>query len=158
MTIKLFRRVRVLLVVVVVTFLVGASVFAQDGQFGTSNNIFARMNAKLDQILANLSPAAPQPAPVTLSTGPLSMSQGDTFECYLTNVSSTSLELTIAARGTTSFQHGPDAVAPGANTNLGTFAAGLRHCEFSFVGFATDVRAHATVDSGGHTVAVAEAR
>ena len=164
MTSRLSQRVGVL-VVVVVTLLIGRSAFAQGGgPFLAASNSFTQVMAKLDQILAALSPAAPQARSVTLNTGLLyKVISSDATFCVVTNLRTTPLTVTISMRtfgGPVGFATDPPiTLAPGGTGQIGSAGEPAR-CEFSFVGFADDVRASTqVVEAGtGHISAALEAR
>ena len=134
----LSRRVGVLLVVVV-TLLVGSSVFAQ----GPLGDPFAQLSAKLDQILAKLSPAAPQPGPVTLRTGALLIGEPGNVHCNLTNLTSNELSVTFKGINSTGFAvtNFTVPIDPGVTSGFTASTPNPVRCDFSFVGFADDVRA-----------------
>ncbi len=143
------RRIGVLSVVVV-TLLVGSTVLAQ-GPLGATNNPLAQMSTKLDQILAKLSPAAPEPGPVRLATGLTTQSADQSrVVCIVTNLRSDPLVVTVklldglgavATQTLPSLSSGASSISGGANVT------GFFRCEFSFVGFANNVRANAQVFS-----------
>lgn len=162
MTSRLPRRNGILLVVVVTLMVAGGSVFAQGGPLGATNNPFAQLSQKLDQILSALSAEA-EPQLITLHTGVLFKSDADTPACSFLNVGTSELDVTYELRrGSTVVVQGSADVNPGTGfTALGTNApgsAGSHRCEFSFEGFADDVRASIQVLDGGATAAVLEAR
>lgn len=148
---RAFTRVLLVGMVVVSTATV---VSAQGG--GPFNEILA----KLDELLAVVSPARSM---VTLSTSPLRVVSSDHALCNATNVSGTTLTVEIAqvdGSGETVFSLG-DVLPPGTSTGFGAGSqpTTLMRCQFTFVGFADDVRANMTVSQDTETVdVVLEAR
>jgi hypothetical protein len=142
---RLSQRVGVL--VVVASLLVGTSVLAQS-PFAPEGNPIAAVLAKLDQVIEMLAPPTPPAAgPVTLRTGPIIKAATDRALCSVANVSTAtipSVEIRLLDfAGETVFGFTQD-VPPG-NTRAIVASAGFSgahvRCEFSFVGFADDVRA-----------------
>jgi hypothetical protein len=139
MTSRLSLRIGILLVVVV-TLLVGSSVFAQ-GPLGATSNPLTQVIAKLDQILAVLAPAKPEP--VTLRTGVLlKHPTNEQLVCSVLNAGTSTLSMTITSNdGSETFSLSPGFFL--SRSPAGLITIGI--CEFSFVGFAKDVRANAIV-------------
>lgn len=124
--------------------------------------------AGVEQIVAILTedvvPALhPAPGPVVLSTGTLSLRQGDLGWCAITNLGDellayrsrlTSTNGTVIANASGNVQPG-NTGATGASDGSATFV----RCEFDFEGLAADVRANLFVLApDGSTVAALDAR
>jgi hypothetical protein len=142
MTSRLRKHVGIL--VIVAAGLIGTTVLAQS-PFAPAHNPFDAVLAKLDQILQVLDPDTPAAGPVTLSSGILSKHQDDFASCHVTNVSTTTIpnvRIVLLDRiGNTVADRTFD-VLPGESRRL-DFNDGLNftRCQFSYVGFAHDVRA-----------------
>ena len=153
-------------VVVVASLLVGTSVLAQ-GPFAPSQNPIDAVLAKLNQIIEMLTPIAPPTAgPVTLSTALISQRlQEDLTNCILVNVGTVPItQVVIRAKnfvGATYYEISSASIQPGRSEGfgIGGYSPSAR-CEFSFVGFAKDVRATilSTDSATGHTSVALDAR
>jgi len=153
MTSRLFRRIGIPLVVVV-TFFVGRSAFAQSG----TTNPISQVIAKLDQILAVLSPTTP--GPVTLATSAVFVTGDDLTICTIVNLGTSPLNVTFAIRNNLGavLAQGTAEVPPGGGQLITTGnIAQSRRCEFSFDGLSNDVRANMQIFNNG-TTSVLEAR
>ena len=135
---RLSRRIGIVLGVVV-ALLVGSSVFAQ------GPNPLAQVGAKLDQILALLSPE--EPRPVTLTTGILVKNLNtEAMVCYATNAGSEPLVVSFKLRTHLGevVSEATESIAPGQSGPffpVGIANWGFYRCEFSFIGVPNDLRA-----------------
>jgi hypothetical protein len=161
-------KTRALLSLVVVILLaVGSGTALAQGP----GNPFAKILTKLDQIISLVTPSTPQPGPITLSTGLLPARPTDLIYCTLANVGADPIPapLTFAVWSGAASLGGDirhEALPAGQGTwgisspppVVGSDAQFFR-CEFSFVGFASDLRATiAVIDSSGVLQGALDAR
>ena len=141
---RLFKGM-VILGFVVSSLVVGTMAFAQS-PFAPPQIPFDAVLAKLDQIIDMLAPPdTPAPGPVTLSTGLVRKGDLDTAYCVFTNLSAVTIPkvrtVMLGVNAETLSESALD-VPPGRGFSVvfWDFSSYAR-CEFSFVGFADDVRA-----------------
>ena len=115
---------------------------------------FAPAQGPLDLILQKLvaieqAVAPPEPSAVILRTSPIDI-EGNTFViCNVANVSASLIEIEVtlldAAGAVVSTQTLP--MTPGRSQSIGqNVVFGVARCEFTFTGFANDIRANMTVE------------
>ena len=143
MTSRLCTRVGIL--VIVVASLIGTTVLAQ-APFAPSGNPFDAVLAKLNEIIQMLSHDTPAPGPVTLSSGTVGKHPDDLTSCHIANVSTATIpnvRITMLDRVGGTIGDQTVNVLPGESRRLESVSDGLSfaRCQFSFVGFADDVRA-----------------
>jgi hypothetical protein len=134
------------------------------GALGAVKDPFTQINVSLNQILDVISPDEPQP--VKLTTGLLGKGPNDFVFCSLVNFGSSpfvvltnSIKMRDPLGGIVAQNSISLTLNPGQGFSSGTSGGTLLRCEFSFVGFANDVRATGQVQDGtGRATAVLEAR
>jgi len=91
-----------------------------------------------------LGPDTPAAGPITLSTGILSKHQDDLASCHVTNVSTTTIanvRIVLFDRVGGIIGESIVNVLPGESRRVDRLEFNFARCQFSFVGFASDVRA-----------------
>jgi hypothetical protein len=172
-----FRRTRVVVVVLLSLFLTGTAVAtlraqssnpfdAVIGHLEALSRSVEAMSDTLNQFVGAVS--NPEPGPVMISTGLVRVAPGQTIDCHVANVSSQRIFVTFRAiRKTGLWTRSSANVEPGQGERLalaGVDVQGFYRCEFTFTGFANDVRGQLTVIGPGtgleegSAVATAEAR
>ena len=130
---------------------VSAATLAGQGPFAPTKGPIDLILQKLDELaeaVASLAPP-PEPSAVTLRTSPIDI-EGNTFViCNVANVSVSAIEikrtLLDAAGAVLLTQTLP--VAPGRSQSIGqNVVFGTVRCEFTFTGFADDIRANMTAE------------
>ena len=144
---RLSKRVGIL-VVVIASLVVGTTVLAQ-GPFAPAANPIDAVLAKLDQIIEMLVPPDPPAAgPVVLSTGVVLHNPAtNQLSCFLVNLGTDAIPevvtWVVASSGSAIAVKHDHFVEPGklAGFSASNLINGSVRCRFSFVGFASDVRA-----------------
>lgn len=155
------RLLRQVGISVMVTLTVSSVVLAQGGPFGSkSKDPWAEISQKLDQILAVLTPGTPTPGEVKLFTGFLFTSGGSTVTCTLVNLAATPLTVRVRVLGPPPIIRRDEQLTldEGEGLDIGASSGGFSRCEFSFIGFAEDVRANMQWHVPGSSTTVMEAR
>ena len=161
------RRKSALLLVVVGLSVLSAATLAGQSPFAPEQGPIDLILKKLDAILeAVAAPPPPEPSEVTLQTSAATTPLDTFVECLATNVSTRTIEIVIRRRLTNGNSDFSDTftLLPGQTDGFGllTFLAVHPHrrCEFTFTGFADEVRANMFVRSNsiGQAGAVFEAR
>jgi hypothetical protein len=157
---RLLRRVGIL--VVVALMVVGSTVIAQ-GPFGSRDDPWAQIHTKLDTIIAALTNESQPPTPgqVRLFTGFLFTQGGSTVTCTLVNLAITPLTVRVRVHGPAPIIRRDEELTldEGEGLDIGASSGGFSRCEFSFIGFAEDVRANIQWHvPGSSTATVMEAR
>jgi hypothetical protein len=137
--------------IAVVLLVIASSVVALSAK---SANPFDQILAKLDEIIAALTPPAPADS-VTLATPALLVGSNHSGHCTLTNLGTENLEVFVRVldeSGDVTIQDTP-LVEAGSTFGFGT-GLGSKRCEFTFEATATLVRAHLQVVDLSSTTAV----
>ena len=144
------RKSALMFMAVGLSFL-SAATLAGQGPFAPASGPLNLILQKLDALQVAVASLAPPPEPsvITLRTSAIDI-EGNTFViCNVTNVSASTIEikrtLLDAAGAVVSTQTLP--MAPGLSQSIGqNVVFGVARCEFTFTGFADDIRANMTAE------------
>lgn len=147
------RKYTAMIVVVGVSML-SVSTLAGQGPFAPANGPLDLILQKLDALaeaVESLTPTPPGPSEVTLRTSAVPIRNDAFLTCNWTNVSTSPIAVTAKLLNgdgvNTLSPNPPSPLAPGATSFAGIHAeSSTRRCEFTFTGFADDIRANMTIE------------
>jgi hypothetical protein len=153
LTMRLCRRASVVVLVVLSLSVTGAAVATLHAQPSNPFDAVLRGLADISRSVQDISSTLkqlvgvvtnPEPGPVTISTGLVRVAPGQTIDCHVANLSSQDIRVRFRAiTNTGDWTLAEFIVEPGTGDRLAQTGIGIEgfyRCEFTFTGFANDVR------------------